>query len=120
VTLVRTGPVRRRDPLSSVGTIGQRRRISIAGQRPFTVTALDGAAARREVRIPPEFCAGRVLAELDMEVRKSPKWGNAFGATATTLGGLLAICWQELSQQDPWKAFSLVGVTGIEPVTSAV
>jgi hypothetical protein len=37
----------------SAGTSGQRRRISIAGQRPFTVSTLDGEAARRWVRIPP-------------------------------------------------------------------
>ena len=33
---------------------------------------------------------------------------------------LLAICWQPASQQGPRKASWLVGVTGIEPVTSAV
>jgi hypothetical protein len=41
---------------SSLVTSGQRRPISIAGQRPFTVTTLDGAAARRWVRIPPVDC----------------------------------------------------------------
>jgi hypothetical protein len=46
--------------------------------------------------------------------------GNALGATATTVGGLLAICWQQATQQGPRKVFVLVGVTGIEPVTSAV
>jgi hypothetical protein len=38
---------------SSAGTSGQRRRISIAGQRPFTVSTSAGEAARRWVRIPP-------------------------------------------------------------------
>jgi hypothetical protein len=55
-----------------------------------------------------------------MEIRKTPKRGNALSATATTVGGLLAICWQQASQEGPKKAFVLVGVTGIEPVTSAV
>ena len=54
-----------------------------------------------------------------VEFRKAPKTGNALSAKATTIGGLLAICWQA-SQQGPRKAFVLVGVTGIEPVTSAV
>jgi hypothetical protein len=55
-----------------------------------------------------------------MEVRKIPKQGNALSATATTVGGLLAICWQQTSQRGARKVFVLVGVTGIEPVTSAV
>jgi hypothetical protein len=37
---------------SSAGTSGQRRRISIAGHRPSTVTTSDSAAARRWVRAP--------------------------------------------------------------------
>jgi hypothetical protein len=41
-------------------------------------------------------------------------------ATDTTIGGLLAIYWQPASQQSPGKAFVLVGVTGFEPVASAV
>ena len=43
---------------SSAGTSGQRRRISIAGQRPSTATTSNGQAARRWVRIPPD--GGRV------------------------------------------------------------
>ena len=39
---------------------------------------------------------------------------------APTAGGLLAICWQLALQQGRAKAFVLVGVTGIEPVASAV
>jgi hypothetical protein len=38
---------------SSAGTSGQRRQISIASQRAFTVSTSDGEAARRWVRIPP-------------------------------------------------------------------
>jgi hypothetical protein len=50
------GPHDVRNRRSSAGTSGQRRRISIAGQRPFTVATLDGEAARRWVRIPPDHC----------------------------------------------------------------
>jgi hypothetical protein len=46
--------------------------------------------------------------------------GNALSTIATNVGGLLAICWQQASQQGPKRLFALVGVTGIEPVTSAV
>jgi hypothetical protein len=60
------------------------------------------------------------LAGSHVEYRKTAETANAFGAAATTLGGLLAICWQPASQQDSRKAFVLVGVTGFEPVTSAV
>jgi hypothetical protein len=38
---------------SSAGTSGQRQRITIAGQRPFTVSTSDSEAARRWVRLPP-------------------------------------------------------------------
>jgi hypothetical protein len=72
------------------------------------------------VRIPPGHCAGHVLIPAGMEIRKTPKRSNALSATPTTVGGLLAICWQSASQRGPRKAFVLVGVTGIEPVTSAV
>jgi hypothetical protein len=41
-------------------------------------------------------------------------------ADTTTLGGLLAICWQLKPEKGPKRLFVLVGVTGIEPVTSAV
>jgi hypothetical protein len=51
---------------------------------------------------------------------QDPETGNALSAPATTVGGLLAICWQPASQRGPRKAYVLVGVTGIEPVTSAV
>jgi hypothetical protein len=54
-----------------------------------------------------------------MEIRKTPEMSNAWGATATTDSGLLAICWQP-AQQGLGKAFVLVGVTGFEPVASAV
>jgi hypothetical protein len=47
-------------------------------------------------------------------------WGSALGVTATTLGGLLAICWQLGAGRGLRSPFVLVGVTGIEPVTSAV
>jgi hypothetical protein len=55
-----------------------------------------------------------------MEIRKNPETGNTFSATTTTVGGLLAICWQPMPQRGSWRLFVLVGVTGIEPVTSAV
>jgi hypothetical protein len=54
------------------------------------------------------------------DFRKTPEMGNALRSTATTVSGLLAICWQQASRRGPRKAFVLVGVTGIEPVTSAV
>jgi hypothetical protein len=46
------GPHGIRNRWSSAVTGGQRRRISIAGERPFTVATLDSEAARRWVRIP--------------------------------------------------------------------
>jgi hypothetical protein len=55
-----------------------------------------------------------------MRTRKTPQTANAWSAIATTVSGLLAICWQQASQQGPRKAFVLVGVTGFEPVASAV
>jgi hypothetical protein len=55
------GPHGIRNRWSSAGTSGQRRRTSIAGERPFTVTTLDGEAARRWVRIPPRQAAADQL-----------------------------------------------------------
>jgi hypothetical protein len=51
---------------------------------------------------------------------QGPEMANASGATATTVGGLLAICWRLGSGRGLRNPFVLVGVTGIEPVTSAV
>jgi hypothetical protein len=51
---------------------------------------------------------------------QSPELDSTQSASALTAGDLLAICWQPASQQGPGRAFVLVGVTGIEPVTSAV
>jgi hypothetical protein len=47
------GPHGIRNRWSSLVTSGQRRRISSAGQRPFTASTLESGAARRWVRIPP-------------------------------------------------------------------
>jgi predicted membrane channel-forming protein YqfA (hemolysin III family) len=60
------------------------------------------------------------LSPAGMEIRRNPETGNAFSATTTTVGGLLAICWQPTPQRGRVRLFVLVGVTGIEPVTSAV
>jgi hypothetical protein len=49
-----------------------------------------------------------------------PQTANALSASANTTGGALAICWQQASQQGSRKVFVLVGVTGFEPVASAV
>ena len=45
---------------------------------------------------------------------------SAQSVLVPTSSGLLAICWQLASQRGPRKAFVLVGVTGFEPVASAV
>ena len=69
--------------------------------------------------IPPDLLRWPRPLE-DMEILKTPERYNALSAIATTVGGLLAVCWQLGSGRGPRRAFVLVGVTGIEPVTSAV
>src|SRR4029450_2384838 len=104
----------------SVGMSGHDRYEETTGHHIFPARTSGSSAARRRVRIPPDRCAGRVLSPAGKDFRKTPETGNALSTTATTVGGLLAICWQPASQQGPRKAFVLVGVTGFEPVASAV
>jgi hypothetical protein len=77
-------------------------------------------AARWRVRIPPEGLPRAGSSPAGRASARTPEMGNALSTIATNVGGLLAICWQQASQQGPKRLFALVGVTGIEPVTSAV
>jgi hypothetical protein len=54
-----------------------------------------------------------------MEIRKTPKPNNTLGARATTFSGLLAIAGSSTTRGSG-GLFVLVGVTGFEPVASAV
>jgi hypothetical protein len=54
------------------------------------------------------------------EDRLIPEPDSAQSVFAPTAGGLLAICWQLGPGRGLASLFVLVGVTGIEPVTSAV
>jgi hypothetical protein len=66
--------------------------------------------------MPPELAlqAGGQLGRL------IPERDSAQRVFAPTAGGLLAICWQLGPGRGLMSLFVLVGVTGIEPVTSAV
>jgi hypothetical protein len=102
---------------------GNERSPQVGGTSRSTYTPRRPPAPLEEpnggVRITPDSALAGSFPS-DMEVRKIPKQGNALSGIATTIGGLLAICWQQTSQRGSWRAFVLVGVTGIEPVTSAV
>jgi hypothetical protein len=105
---------------SSAGTSGQDARARIAGHSALTATTSDAEAGWGRVRIPPDHCAGRVLSPAGIEIRKTLETRQHLGTTAAIVGGLLTICWQRASQRSLRNPFVLVGVTGIEPVTSAV
>jgi hypothetical protein len=53
-------------------------------------------------------------------VRKTVEVDIIYSIGPATVRGLLAICWQSKQRHGPKRVFVLVGVTGIEPVTSAV
>jgi hypothetical protein len=55
-----------------------------------------------------------------MEDDLNPRTGRRSERFPPTARGLLAICWQLGSGRGLKNLFALVGVTGIEPVTSAV
>jgi hypothetical protein len=90
VALVRAGSARHREPLVLVGHERSRRVWRTAGPSSFAARTTAAGVPRRRVRIPPHHCAGRVLSPAGMEVRKTPKRGNALSVIAATFGGLLA------------------------------